>query len=402
MIQAFLADGTPVLLSQELGRGGEAVVLQVDGLSNLVAKIYHQPSLERHMKLEAMIARPPSDPTAEQNHISICWPTALIFDQSRKCLGFLMPRVDYSMSVPVFMLYNPKDRWKVRAGFTWRYLLRTAVNISSAIEAVHAKGYVVGDLNESNIMVAETALVTLVDCDSMQVPQAGKAMFYRCPVGKPEYTPPELQSVDFSTTDRNAAHDNFGLAVMIFQLLMEGIHPFAGVTKGVDMSVQERIRRGESPYAGSQVIRPMPIAPPFGILPRDIQSLFLRCFQEGHSKPSARPDAREWRVALTAAEQELVVCARNEQHVYSKHYALYECPWCERTMLFGGFDPFPEPGKQMALPAPAARNLQVDSAIIKQRQQSRPATVDRKSNKQRRTILTATLLVLTCTNTFLY
>ena len=195
-----------------------------------------------------------------------------------------MPRVNFAVSEPVFKLYNPKDRWRARPGFTWRYLLRTAVNISSAVEAIHAKGYVVGDLNESNLMVAETALVTLVDCDSMQVPQPGGNGFFRCPVGKPEYTPPELQGRDFSATDRNAVHDNFGLAVLIFHLLMEGIHPFAGVTQGLDMSLEERIKRGESPYSGSRLVKPMPIAPPFEILPREVQALFLRCFHDGHSE----------------------------------------------------------------------------------------------------------------------
>lgn len=390
MIQVFRADHTPLVLNDELGRGGEAAVLAVGGEPGLVAKVYHKASFERVAKLQAMISSPPSDPTAGQNHVSICWPQALIFDQSRTCLGFLMPRVNFAVSEPVFKLYNPKDRWRVRPGFTWRYLLRTAVNISSAVEAIHAKGYVVGDLNESNLMVAETALVTLVDCDSMQVPQPGGNGFFRCPVGKPEYTPPELQGRDFSAADRNGIHDNFGLAVLIFHLLMEGIHPFAGVMQGIDMSLEERIRRGESPYAGSRLVKPMPIAPPFEILPREIQALFWRCFHDGHSNPQVRPDAREWRIALAAAEPDLADCQLNAQHVFSGHSAIYQCPWCQRTALFGGIDPFPQPGQQMALPAVPPRLLSSRSAVNPPRSMSlavgsplRPlssSTVHRKSD----------------------
>ena len=367
MIQVFRADNTPLVLNDELGRGGEAAVFSVGGEPGLVAKVYHKASFERVTKLQAMIAGPPADPTAGQDHISICWPQALLFDRSRTCLGFLMPRVNFLVSEPVFKLYNPKDRWRVRPGFTWRYLLRTAVNIASALEAIHAKGYVVGDLNESNLMVAETALVTLVDCDSMQVPQPGGKGFFRCPVGKPEYTPPELQGRDFSTTDRSAVHDNFGLAVLIFQILLEGIHPFAGVMQGTDMSLEERIKRGESPHAGSRLVRPMPIAPPFEILPRDIQSLFLRCFQAGHSNPQARPDAREWRTALAAAEPDLAVCQLNPQHVFSGHCAVYQCPWCQRTAQFGGIDPFPQPGQQMALPPVPPRKTSSRSVVTSTR-----------------------------------
>ena len=389
MIQVFRADHTPLVLNDELGRGGEAAVLAVGAEPGLVAKVYHKASFERVTKLQAMIASPPSDPTAGQNHVSICWPQALIFDRSGTCLGFLMPRVNFTVSEPVFKLYNPKDRWRARPGFTWRYLLRTAVNISSAVEAIHAKGYVVGDLNESNLMVAETALVTLVDCDSMQVPQPGGNGFFRCPVGKPEYTPPELQGRDFSAVDRNATHDNFGLAVLIFHLLMEGIHPFAGVIQGMDMSLEERIRRGESPYAGSRLVKPMPIAPPFEILPREIQALFWRCFHDGHSNPQVRPDAREWRIALALAEQDLAVCQLNAQHVFSGHCAIYQCPWCQRTALFGGIDPFPQPGHQMALPAvpprlPSSRSAvnpprPVSRAVVSPSRPLSGSTVPRKS-----------------------
>jgi len=57
----------------------------------------------------------------------------------------------------------------------------------------------------------------------------GRQRLFPLSVGKPEYTAAELQGRDFSTMDRKASHDNFGLAVLIFHLLMEGIHPFAGV-----------------------------------------------------------------------------------------------------------------------------------------------------------------------------
>ncbi|MEP6538881.1 MAG: hypothetical protein ABJF23_26335, partial [Bryobacteraceae bacterium] len=387
MMQAFRADRSPLVFGEELGRGGEAAVFAVTGEPGLVAKVYHKASFDRVTKLQAMIASPPSDPTAGQNHVSICWPRTLIFDRSQTCVGFLMPRVDFAVSEPLFKLYNPKDRWRARPGFTWRYLLRSAVNISSTVEAIHAKGYVVGDLNESNLMVAETALVTLVDCDSMQVPQPSGQGFFRCPVGKPEYTPPELQGRDFSTTDRSAAHDNFGLAVLVFQLLMEGIHPFAGVMRLTDMSLEERIRRGESPYAGSRIMKPMPIAPPVEILPREIQGLFWRCFHDGHSNPQARPDAREWRIALMAAEQDLAVCQLNSQHVFSRHCAIYQCPWCQRAASFGGIDPFPEPGQQMALPAvpprpPSSRSTGNSPRPVSWPQSSAPASPKPASAKR--------------------
>jgi serine/threonine protein kinase len=343
--------GYSVILGNRLGAGGEAEIFEVASRSELVAKVYHHPSAERAAKLQAMIASAPSDPTSAQGHVSICWPTSLLFDQRKVCVGFLMHRVDFSTSVPLFSLYNPKDRQQVALAFTWEYLLRTAINIASTVDAIHTRGYVIGDLNESNLLVANTALVTLVDCDSMQVPQPGTGMFFRCPVGKPEFTAPELQGCEFARVDRSASHDNFGLAVLVFMLLMEGTHPYAGVWQSVGdpPPLEERIRRGDSPYLGSSRVRPMLAAPPFEILPPSIQGLFRHCFQNGHTNPSSRPGPREWRDCLAQAEKTLTTCNVNRRHVFSGHRQ--SCPWCERRTLLQGFDPFPEKAQQQPLRA---------------------------------------------------
>jgi formylglycine-generating enzyme required for sulfatase activity len=91
--------------------------------------------------------------------------------------------------------------------------------------ALHARGYVVGDVNESNVLVAERSLITLVDTDSFQVRDAQTGVVYRCPVGKPEFTPPELQGRRFADVDRNPEHDQFGLAVLLASRRPSGDDP---------------------------------------------------------------------------------------------------------------------------------------------------------------------------------
>ena len=217
-----------------------------------------------------------------------------------------MPFVDQSKGIPLLKLYNPQDRLRTAPDFTWRYLLSTASNLASVVHALHAGTYVVGDLNESNVMVAPTALVTMVDCDSMQVPNPAGGVF-RCPVGKSEYTAPELQGVDFHTVDRSPQHDNFALAVLIFMLLMEGIHPFDGVWSGPDPvpSREQRIRQGLWPYGGTQrQISPPPHALPFAILPDKMRDLMVRCFVDGQAAPSSRPLAQQWHQALVDVQRD--------------------------------------------------------------------------------------------------
>jgi uncharacterized repeat protein (TIGR01451 family) len=206
------------------------------------------------------------------------------------------------------------------------------------VEAIHAKGYVIGGLNENNILVNTLNMVTLIDCDSMQV--QGGVQTPPCTVGKPEYTPPELQGANFSQIDRKPEHDNFGLAVLIFKMLMEGNHPYKGkwVGQGDPPSIQESIQHNYCPYIplSTWQVKVPPLAPPISTLPPIVQSLIIRCFDRGHHN---RPTASEWYQTLKQAGQSLTVCQQNPKHYYSDH--LSNCPWCERKTLLNGRDPFP-------------------------------------------------------------
>jgi len=328
-----------VALGRELGKGGEGAVHEIVGQPELVAKVY-EPSKrtpERERKLQAMVANPPQDDTRRLSppHVSIAWPTDLLYDEQRRFVGYVMPRIRQSPNI--YEVFNPQLRVQKYPEFSWQYLHRTAKNLAIALQALHARGYVMSDVNQKNVLVTVEALVTLVDTDSFQVRDANGAV-YRCPVGVPEYTPPELQGVQLDSIDRNPYHDAFGLAVMVFQLLMEGFHPFTGAPKDPTYSViggnlfLDCIKRGIFPYSNNRDFVPPPGAPDFTMLYPDLQQLFLRCFVDGHKNPSARPTALEWVEALNKAENALVQCKKNHLHWYSNH--LKECPWCKRGKKF--------------------------------------------------------------------
>ncbi|MCW3052022.1 MAG: Tetratricopeptide 1 repeat-containing protein, partial [Chthonomonadales bacterium] len=249
--------GVSLVLPPEaaLGAGGEARIYAVLPGEQYVAKIYHQAEQARAHKLSAMLANPPEDPLAVQGKLSIAWPLDLLhtLDTEPRFVGYLMPRV--SGAQPLFHCYNPGSRRRFYPRFDSLALHRVARNLAAAVQALHSRGYVIGDVNESNILVSEAALITLVDTDSFQVVDARSGVTFRCPVGKPEYTPPELQGLSFATTDRKPEHDRFGLAVLLFQLLMEGTHPFAGVYEGSDdpPPYEQRIRAAHYPHGSRKV-----------------------------------------------------------------------------------------------------------------------------------------------------
>ena len=123
-------------------------------------------------------------------------------------------------------------------------------------------------------------------------------------------------------------HDAFGLSVLLFQLLMEGSHPFRAqwLAAGDPPPLEVRISNGAYPYVESPAY---PVRPPKNTLSIDtlhpwLAELFRRSFVDGHLDPRWRPGPELWARALHEAEQSMVCCA--EGHYYSSH--LKECPYC--------------------------------------------------------------------------
>ena len=338
------SNGQVITLGSKIASGGEGIIYEFPPDSSLVAKVYKDDKLKNidGYKLQLMLANPPDD-SVKKNHgcVSIAWPVDLLLpiSGSQQIIGFLMSRVQQVR--PIHDYYSPKTRREENLGFNYLSLHRTARNFAGAMSALHAKQYVIGDVNESNILVYDTAIVTLVDTDSFQVRDFQHGKVYRCRVGKPEYTPPELQRKTFADYDRTTEHDLFGLGVLIFQLLMEGTHPFVGVYEGTEEPppIEKRILSGHFPYGSKRVpYSRKPGAPPFEVLHPMLRQLFVRCFEDGHNNPQARPDARTWVKALDEAEKDLVSCGVNSEHKYGGH--LRDCPWCERKKQLR-IDPFP-------------------------------------------------------------
>jgi len=309
----------PFTLEKDIAGGSEARIWTVKDKPGLVAKIYHHPTLEHETKIMAMLDNPP-------HHPSIVWPTNLLY-QDDKFAGFLMPQIEGSM--PISNFYDPTKREKSYPAFNWQYLHRTALNLIIAAEVIHAQGHVIGNVNENSILVNSQAVVTFIDCDSFQIrTQTGE--IHHAAVSKPESTPPELQGTQLDDIIKTPLHDNFGLAILIFQLLMEGYHPF--VAESLQFSSAEQscihcIQEGIFPFVKPKFDAPAD-APSFDMLHPDVQKAFIRCFVNGHEYPNQRPSPKMWREILDNAENALVTCSRDDSHVYSSH--LTECPWCIR------------------------------------------------------------------------
>ena len=202
--------GQSYVLNQQIGRGGEGTVFYCPNDISLVAKIYHAPVTdEKAEKLRWM-----ADNKNEQLLKVAAWIVDTLHDENKVTVGFLMPNVK---AKEIHELYSLKSRRVHFPDATWKFLIHTAANVARAFYNLHKNDHVMGDVNHGNCVVLRDGTVKLIDCDSYSI---SKGDFrYRCEVGVATHLAPELQGVDLGEIERENKHDNFGLAVIIFQLL---------------------------------------------------------------------------------------------------------------------------------------------------------------------------------------
>jgi hypothetical protein len=344
------------LITPPLGTGGEGAIFGVVGHSKVVAKIYHPQRLNRTLetKLRAMITNPPDDATRlpPLNHVSITWPTDLVFKNGQFC-GYIMPKLPKSDDL--YLLLQPQQRKTNHPTLNHQHLYRSARNLAIAVDAIHQKGYVIGDVNFKNALFNDKSLITIVDCDSMQVTDA-QGVIHRCLVGVPEYTPTELQNQDFNRINRTPSHDTFGLAILIFQLLMQGFHPFQGrstsqQTQDISQLHVYCIANNIFPYnPNQQLFIPPKVAPAFDCIPGILRTLFMRAFTQSHN----RPTAKEWETVLGEIEKRLIVCAKDNTHIHPSDGKCVICDVNSKTQK--GPNSMQTTGIQVPLPQPTVRH----------------------------------------------
>ena len=307
-----------VRLGRRIGIGAEGEVYEIQDRSDLVAKVYHEPPPPE--KAEKLVAL--SRLGNERLFNLSAWPVSTLRDApDGEVVGFVMKKI--SQAEEVHALHSPKSRLQKFPEASWAFLIYVAANIARAVALIHEHGLVIGDLNPKNILVTRKATVYLLDVDSFQVSAGGKT--YRCEGGFPEYTPPELQGVAFRDVDRAQEHDCFGLAVVIFQLLFMGRHPFSGRYLGAEeMPLERAISEYRFAYGADAEARKMRQPPgtlALDSMPPPLVDLFRRAFLS-----TDRPRPCEWIEPLDALAKALKKCDLHSGHYYYRE--LRDCPWC--------------------------------------------------------------------------
>ncbi len=313
--------GNRIQIRDLIARGGEGSVYQTDN-PEFVVKLYHNVMTPAKLeKLKVMVASRSS--SLEK---VTCWPSSLVIDPANsQTKGFLMPTA--AGRKEIHKLYSPKSRLAEFPTATFKFLVAAAANTARAFAVVHREGHVIGDVNHSSVMVAADATVRLIDCDSFQVSADGRT--FKCEVGEAMHTPPELQGLSLAGVERTRNHDVFGLAVLIFELLFMGRHPYAGKYMGSgELSLEQKIKRHLFAYgktAASLMVEQPQNTLTMSAVTASIGEMFERAFLE-LGGGSRRPSAEDWVIALTELGKLLIPCRSSRSHWYLG--ALRQCPWC--------------------------------------------------------------------------
>ena len=323
-------------LGERIGGGGAGDVYRALGRSGEVVKIYRTDDIRRAYvkKVEAMLATPPVLPPLRQKGTrllhQLAWPTAIAEDRNRKFLGFAMPEIDFGEAVSLERMLQKRSRETSGLPAAYSHRIVAAFNSALLVKLIHERGHHIIDLKPANIQVyRKTMALAFVDCDGFSIQGADKTR-YEADQYTPEYIAPE--NVKRRPTDLGEEQDRFALAVILFRLFNNGLHPYQGrlnETAGREQqpTIHQAVAAGLYSYA--QVAHPR-IAPAFATVheffPPKLREYFDRAF--GSSEP--RPSASEWvellRIYSEPKRRGLHTCAiKPEEHA---HFG-YGCGWCD-------------------------------------------------------------------------
>jgi len=319
---AYVTDqAATVALRAAFARGHVGDLYEIIGEKEYVAKIYHKPLTERaERKLRELINLAP----AELLEVA-AWPlTTLRSAPGEAVRGVVMRRIAGMHSL--LDLDLPSQRRLSFPRADWRFLVRAARNAAALVDAVHRAGIVLGDVRSGRFLLDEQGGLQLVDCDSCQI-TVGDETFH-CVSVTPQYRAPELQNAPLEAFPQTTNHDAFGLAVVIYRLLMMGRHPFVGY-QGTDRMLTSRAIEQYRFVLGSSASSLLMSPPPHNLqlsdLTANVAGCFQRAFASGSQRAGGRPTPAQWVQALAEMERQLRVCTADPGHA---HLAGMPCPWC--------------------------------------------------------------------------
>ena len=289
------SSGTPLQLSatDELASGGEGTVYRCPGHDSFVIKLYKRDIVENPEKQKAVIERLRDMLSIEalRKHHDIAWPQMPVYDAEKHVVGFVMRAVS---GTSVSSLQGAERIRRLFPGWDRRDLALVAKDFLDKMQLLANHGVLVNDFNPANFIVGKDHKVRLIDCDSYQIPSVNGGTPHVATSYFASHVAPEiLRQPSLLKRPRGPEQARFGAAIIVFQLLMCGLHPYSHKNGGMP---EDNLKSGKSPLGlGSGCAIPTGWYNLLSYLPYTAMDKFIRMFRDGHGNPAARPSLGELR-----------------------------------------------------------------------------------------------------------
>ncbi len=289
--------GVPLVLKQgdEVTRGGEGVIYHFAKNPDILIKVCKPETLADPEKRTVFRSRLAAMSALEDCRKAdfLAWPLMPVMDSCGGAIGFVMRKC---RGRTLRALLAPMQVKRFFPGWNRIHVTKVALNFLDAVRMLARHGVLVNDFNPGNFLVDRTGAVRLIDCDSFQIPVDGAGSLMTRTF-TPEFCAPELL-LDPGNFDkpRTPEQVRFSLALIIYMLLMSGLHPYARCGGG---DPSDNLKSGKCPLIKSSSVR-MPVSwyKSVSWLTPGLKNCFIRMFVDGFADPSKRPLLEELRTEI--------------------------------------------------------------------------------------------------------
>ena len=284
---------------EEKASGGEGFVYTVPQAPNFLVKIYKRKTIDDAAKvrvlrerIEAMLAN-----EKWRNMAGLAWPIMPVFADARQqtLIGYAMRA---AQGVPFSRLFYGSKNLKAKFPSWDRLMLaKVARDFVTRVADLGEAGVTVCDFNPENFLVDASGNVTFIDTDSYQIfDRRGRPLLSHTHFAA-QAAPELLSNPKMLQCPRTVEQTRFSAAVVAYQLLMCGNHPynyFDPENGGGCGTPEENLREGRCPLGiGADCRLREDVYFRWSYLTGKLKNAFITTFRSGHGNPTARTSLRD-------------------------------------------------------------------------------------------------------------
>ena len=179
----------------------------------------------------------------------LAWPVMLVFsDPHRKNLAGFAMRKCVGKSVNSIKSVACVERYFT--GWDRKDLAAVALDFARKVELLAQNNVLINDFNPQNFLINADRTVSFIDCDSYQIKDKHGKTFTSSTYYSSHVAPELLLNKELLLRPRTIYQVRFGAAIIIFNILMYGLHPYnyyscTGSSQCADP--ETNLRRGKCP-----------------------------------------------------------------------------------------------------------------------------------------------------------